>query len=167
MPPALATLGFFAFWWAAGAGVWLVLTDTVATAELVTGAVAATLGALCATVVRTERVTTVRVRPGWLLRAWRPLWQAVPDTGTLLLALWRALVLRRPVDGAFRVLRFAAEPVGSPLEAGRHVLAETAGSFAPNTYVVGIDTDNGIILVHQLVPTPGDRSSGDPLGLGA
>ena len=41
----------------------------------------------------------------------------------------------------------------------------TIGSIAPNTYVIDIDQDYQLILVHQLVPKPGDSKSIDPLEL--
>jgi hypothetical protein len=33
---------------------------------------------------------------------------------------------------------------------GRRALAETVGSVAPNTIVIGIDDERGLLLVHQL-----------------
>jgi hypothetical protein len=40
------------------------------------------------------------------------------------------------------------------------------GSFAPNTYVLDVDRERGLILIHQLVPKPDQPRSIDPLGLG-
>jgi hypothetical protein len=78
-------------------------------------------------------------------------------------ALWRRLALRRPVEGAFRQLRF---PVGGddPHAVTRRVLAKGLGSFAPNTYVVGFDEESEVLMVHQLVRA-GDVSHLDPLEL--
>ncbi len=51
------------------------------------------------------------------------------------------------------------------LETGRRALAEAVGSLAPNTFVVGIDTEREVILAHQLRPTSG-RQAIDVLELG-
>lgn len=44
-------------------------------------------------------------------------------------------------------------------------MAESLGSFAPNTIVLGIDPERGLILVHQLHPQ-GGRDELDVLELG-
>jgi hypothetical protein len=51
------------------------------------------------------------------------------------------------------------------LEGGRRALAEGFGSLAPNTFVIGIDEDQHLILAHQLRRMPG-RKSVDVLELG-
>jgi hypothetical protein len=51
------------------------------------------------------------------------------------------------------------------LDAGRQALAEALGSFAPNTIVVGIDSERELILAHQLRRGGGPEAV-DPLGLG-
>ena len=42
---------------------------------------------------------------------------------------------------------------------------KSAGSFAPNTYVVGADEERGILLVHQLATRDDIAADVDPLGL--
>ena len=48
---------------------------------------------------------------------------------------------------------------------GRRALAESFGSFAPNTIIVGVDADRELILAHQLRPSGGPEAL-DLLGLG-
>jgi hypothetical protein len=48
---------------------------------------------------------------------------------------------------------------------GRSALAESLGSFAPNTIVIGVDPERELILGHQLRRTGGDEAI-DVLGLG-
>ena len=75
------------------------------------------------------------------------------------------LVMRQDVSGSFRAIPFRA--VGeNPEDNARRAMAMTVGSIAPNTYVIDIDQDYQLILVHQLVPKPGDSKSIDPLELG-
>jgi hypothetical protein len=37
-----------------------------------------------------------------------------------------------------------------PADTGRRAVAETVGSLAPNTIVVGVDAERGLLLTHQL-----------------
>ncbi|MGI8493035.1 MAG: monovalent cation/H+ antiporter complex subunit F, partial [Acidimicrobiales bacterium] len=138
----------------------LALDYTLAVPELLAGALAAGLGATTAVVARAR----LRISWRWLRLAWRPAAQMLPDTVMLIVALWRRLVRRREVTGSLRVLRFDAGGDG-PTDAARRGLAEAAGSLAPNTYVVGVDRDADVIVVHQLVAT-GRRVDADPLELG-
>jgi hypothetical protein len=140
--------------WALFAALWLALTDTRVLPELLTGAVAAAIGAtLSGLVTRVGRPRTVRnslalIRLG-PRRLALPLLRLVLDTGLVTAALWRRLARRERVRGSFRV---APRPREEPLRtaAGRAVL-EAWGSLPPNRYVVGIDDEQGIVLVHELV----------------
>jgi hypothetical protein len=56
---------------------------------------------------------------------------------------------------------------GSPEDLARHALAEAAGSFSPNTVVIGVDVERGTLLAHQLLADEDDPARAiDPLGLG-
>lgn len=146
----------FALPWALTAGVlfafWLLFTDTVEEASNYVGIGAAALGATASELVRQQRIAVVRPRARWLLRGWRPL-ASVPGD------LWKLTA------EALRALPF--DSVGdAPRDNARRAAAEIAGSFSPNTLVVGIDVERGEILVHQLVPdTNSPESSIDPLGV--
>ena len=97
-----------------------------------------------------------------LRHAYRPFVLLVTDTLRVTAALVRHLVLRRPVDGRLRAVRYRA--VGdSADEVTRRVLSEWTPSLAANRYAVGIDVERGYMLVHQLVDSPGPL---DPLELG-
>ncbi len=150
-------------WWVVLFGLWLVLVDTVNPQYLLGGALVAAIPATAARVVAAQRVVRLAVDPSLLRHAWRPLVRAVPDTALLVVALWRRLVLRRPVEGAFRQLRFATDRE-DPHGTSRRVLAKSLGSFAPNIYVIGFDEENDVLLAHQLVRS-GGPSHLDPLEL--
>lgn len=162
-------LGQVVFWivsWVILSGLYLLLVvDSIDTAELVTGAVAAAVGATAATVVRSQGLVSFRPQLRWALGLWRPLLQAVLDCGILVAVLWRRLVLRRFVGGSFRAVPFRAAGE-DPEAAARRAIAKGIGSFAPNTYVLDVDRERELILVHQLVPTPDQPENIDPLGLG-
>ena len=164
MSTVLPAIGRWALRWLALWALWLALTDTRVLPELVAGAVAAAIGATLATAVsRSGRPRTVaksasllRVGPARLAR---PLGRLVVDTGLLCAALWRRLVLRREVRGTFRAARY--RPGAARASAAGRTATEVWGSLTPNRYVVGVDEDEGTILVHELVPADEPL---DPLG---
>jgi len=140
--------------WLALATLWVVLTDTRKPQELVAGAVVAALGAWLAGLI----TRPAGWRPDGLMRAAasvgvrrlvRPLWGLVVDTGVIFAALWRQLVLRRPVRGSLRAAHYRPRST-TGTGAGR-ALAEGWGSLTPNRYVIGIDPERQLILVHELV----------------
>lgn len=141
--------------------VWILLVEKTEVSELITGAVAAAFGATLTTALHARHGIPFKPGVRWTLKLWRLVPQAVFDLGVLVAVLWRRLVLRQPVSGSFRAVPFHVS--GGDAEANaRRVLATGAGSFAPNTYVVDVDEERGLILVHQLER----RESLDPLELG-
>jgi multisubunit Na+/H+ antiporter MnhE subunit len=157
--PLRLALGWLG-WWVALAALWLALVDTVATPELVAGAVAAAVGATAARIVDALGLIALRLRPSWLLGLWRPVLQMVPDSLALTLVVARRL-LGRPAAGALTELPFRR----GPDEEARAVMVKIAGSLAPGSYIVRIDEDEERLLVHTLPSAhdPGRRA--DPLGL--
>ncbi|MDQ6806402.1 MAG: hypothetical protein M3065_15875 [Actinomycetota bacterium] len=147
-------------WWLVSAALYFVLVDTLVLPELVTGAVIATIGAGGAMLVRAQRRVVIRPDPVWVVGLWRPIVSYPRD-------LWRvtrALARRRPVVGKLYALPF--EPGSDDARsAARRILGPTAGSFAPNTFVVGLDRGSGLLLVHQLVPSEDPAGDADPLGV--
>lgn len=141
--------------------LWLALVDNVHISELAAGGGAALLAGALATATHRLRLDPVRARPGMLARAPRVLLALIVDTGRLAGALV-TLAGGAKCSGRFRAERFGATE-DNPEHAARRALVETAGSLAPNRYVVGIDVERGVLLVHELCPGAGPL---DPLGLG-
>ena len=73
---------------------------------------------------------------------------------------------RAAVNGVFRSVPFRCGDGDDALETGRRALAESLGSFAPNTIIVGVDAERELLLGHQLRQSGGDEAI-DVLGLGA
>lgn len=149
----------------------MLLVDTREAPQVYAGLVVAAIGATGSELVRRQRVARVRLRLRWLARAYRPLLSVPRDLVRLGSAvavafpnLWFGKA-PRPAAGRFRTIAFASGE--GPEDRGREALAEIAGSFSPNTFVVGLDRERGLLLVHQLVPEE-DRpqESIDPLELG-
>jgi multisubunit Na+/H+ antiporter MnhE subunit len=142
-------------------GFWLLLVDTHEEAQLLVGAGVAILAATISELVRRQRIVKIGVRPRWLLRLWRPVASVPRDLVRLAVAVAPG---RRP-RGRLRALPFDPQ-VEDPTDNGRQALAELAGSFSPNTIVIGIDVEPGLLLVHQLVPEEEDAAAArsiDPL----
>jgi multisubunit Na+/H+ antiporter MnhE subunit len=149
-------------WWVLCAALWLALVDRVALSELLTGVVAAAIGATAAVLVRQQRETVVRPRARWLPAVGRAALSLVTDLWPLGRALVARGILRRDQVGVVHELRFDA--VGDdPEQAAFRVLTETLGSLGPNTIVVDIDLEAHVLYAHQLVPEPDPARSALPL----
>lgn len=146
------------------AALYLLLIDITDLPELIVGAGAAVLAATGFELARAQGIVGESIRTRWLLRAYRPLVRAPKDIALVSVTALGALVHPKASHGRFRAVRFrCAEDV--PHETGRRALAEAAGSFAPNTFVIGIDGEREMILAHQLRPS-GGRETIDLLELG-
>jgi multisubunit Na+/H+ antiporter MnhE subunit len=130
-------------WWAILAGLYLLLADTVTWPEPVLGAVAAAIGATAAVLV----APGVRAPKGWARAAARPLLGVIGDLVPLARVLVTRGVLRRGDEG--RLVEVALE---DPHDVARRGWAEALGSLAPNTVVVDVDEQRGVLITHQLSP---------------
>jgi hypothetical protein len=146
--------------------LYLVLIDTTSLPELFVLAGAAVIAATGFELAREQQTAgglTARLR--WLVRLYKPLLKAPSDIAIVSLVALRQLVKPKPVNGTFRAVRFRCGPEHD-VETGRRALAESFGSFAPNTIIVGVDVDEELILGHQLHRT-GGREAIDLLQLGS
>jgi hypothetical protein len=150
--------------WLISAAFYLLLIDITDLPELLVGAGAATLAATGMELAREQGIVGESIRLRWLSRLYRPLLRAPGDIAIVSLAALRQLVHRDAQVGGFRVVSFSCTEDQAHVS-GRHALAEAAGSFAPNTFVVGIDEERELILAHQLRRT-GRRDAIDVLELG-
>jgi multisubunit Na+/H+ antiporter MnhE subunit len=149
-------------WWAILAALYALIDDSLLVPELVVGAFAAAVGATGATLVHRERVVLLRGEARWLRAVWRPLAGLVGDLWPLARALVERGVLRRGGTGALVEVPFGATSDG-PRDTARRAATEALGSLAPNTIVVRIDTDRGVVVAHQLVPTDDPARRATPL----
>jgi multisubunit Na+/H+ antiporter MnhE subunit len=156
-------LAFYASFWAFSAALWMLLVDTVLAPELLAGAGVATFAAAGAELAREQRLARVSISPRWLTRAWRPLANVPRDIALVTVAAFRQLADPVPERGRLRVIPFRARG-DVPPDNGRRALAEALGSLAPNTIVVGVDPERGVLVAHQLAPRGGPDDL-DPLRL--
>jgi hypothetical protein len=150
--------------WIFAAALYLLLIDITDLPELIVGAVAAAIAATGFELAR-ERETMggLRVRMGWLMYVYRPVAKVPSDVAVLAGAALRQLLRPRSVNGVFRAVPFGCAD-DDAIETGRRALAESLGSFAPNTIIVGVDAERELIVGHQLHRTGGDEAI-DVLGL--
>jgi hypothetical protein len=152
--------------WAFAGALYLLLIDITSLPELIVGAAAATIAATGFELAREQQTAgglTARTR--WLATVYRPLLKAPSDIAVVSLVALRQLARPRRVNGVFRAVPFSCGPEHN-IETGRRALAESLGSFAPNTVIVGVDVERELILGHQLRRTGGAEAI-DVLGLGS
>jgi hypothetical protein len=143
--------------WLLLAALWLALADSRALPELGAAAVVAAIGATFAGAIlrpgqpRTARNVLQLVRGLGGRIHLRPLARLVIDSALLTSALWRRVVRGERIAGSFRAARHTPHP--SARTASARSVAEIWGSLMPNRYVVGIDDEEQVILVHELVRT--------------
>ena len=141
-------------WWVLMMSFWVMLDDSIATDELLAGAGAAALAALLAEVVTYQAATRLRIRVTWLIPALSLPGQVVRDTGIIYHALWRRLVHGEQPPSAFVELpaRYGND---TPEGMTRRTLLVGGTSVAPNTFVLGIDPERDVMVVHRLVAQRG------------
>jgi hypothetical protein len=156
--------------WVLSAALYLLLIDTTDLPELLVGAGAAAIAATGFGLARERYLAAQTFRLGWLPRLYRPFVKVPADVA---LVSWAALMglaslaspaSRQPVRGEFRAVPFHCGD-DEALEIGRRALAESLGSFAPNTIIIGVDPERELLLGHQLRRTGGAEAI-DVLGLG-
>lgn len=144
--------------WLALFWLWMLLDGTWNHIAWIAAACAATVAATVGEVARSRAGAELRVPFRWLLRGWTVPWQILVDFWILVRVLVLSLVRRRVVRGVFRSHEFPAG--GADLTSvGIRVWANYAGNFSPNAYVVEIEPERSLSLVHDLVP---NRSSEEP-----
>jgi multisubunit Na+/H+ antiporter MnhE subunit len=137
-------------WWVLLMSFWVILDDSIALDELLAGAGAAALAATLAELVGHQAATRFRMRAGWVVPALGLPGQVVRDTVVVFAALWRRLAHGEQPPSGFREIpaRFGDD---SDEGVTRRVLLVGGRSVAPNTFVLGIDGERDVMVVHRLV----------------
>lgn len=148
--PAARRVGSWLAWWVLMMSFWVMIDDSVETDELLAGAGAAALAAVFAELVTYQAATRFRMRIGWLGPALRLPGQVVGDTVIVYRALWRRLAHGEQPPSAFLELpaRFGDD---TPEGVTRRTLLVGGTSLAPNTFVLGLDRERDVMVVHRLV----------------
>jgi hypothetical protein len=142
-------------WWVALFWLWMLLAGDWNHIQWIAAASAAALAATIGEIARSRADVAPRIPLRWIARGWSVPHQIVIDFGIITMALWRSLFSRRVVRGKYRAHHFPASE--GP---GVRAFATWAGQFSPNAYVVEIDRERELVLVHDLVP---NRASEEPV----
>ena len=146
------------------AAFYLVLIDTVDLPEVYAAIGAVLLAGAGYEAARRQGLAEARISPRWLAGGWRVLVSIPRQIAWLSWQAVAQLLAPRQKRGRLRAVPFRAGGDGSR-DVGRRALAEGLGSLAPNTIVLGIDSEHDLLLVHQLHRN-GGREQLDVLDLG-
>ena len=137
---------------------WMLLAGEWNHFEWIAATGAAAVAAAFAELARTRADVHARLPAHWLLRGWSAFAQIFVDFAIVMWALARSALRRERVRGSFRTHESdmrGSEAAAVGMRSWRTLLAD----FSPNAYVVDVDEETGIVLVHDLVPR---RSSEQP-----
>jgi hypothetical protein len=138
-------------WFALLYALYVLLADNPVLPELLTGVVAAAVGATGAVVVRAQRPRLLKPRLRMLRGAPRALLGIFTDLVPLARVLVTSGILRRPAPSRLEETPFT-HLSGSGEDAAERAFAEALGTLAPNTVVVGLDHERGVLVTHRLQP---------------
>lgn len=161
--PAARRIGGWVIWWTLLMALWVWVDDSIDLAELLGGAAVAAMGASFVELVSHQSATRFRARFEWLSHLVAVPAGLVKDTLLALRVLWRRLVRGEQPRSGYRVVPkvYGDE---SPEGLTRRALLTGGRSITPNTFVVGLDRDTDLMVIHQLVVTDGtplDTPDGD------
>jgi hypothetical protein len=137
--------------------LWIMADDSIRIDELLAGSGAAALAALLAELAGHQAAARPRMRAAWLRAALQLPREVLRDTWIVFAALWRRLARGEEPPSGFREIPVRVGPLTSA-GATRRALLIGGRSVAPNTFVLGIDGERGVMVVHQLVAADGDSS---------
>jgi hypothetical protein len=138
-------------WWIPLFWLWLLLAGDWNRIEWIAAASAAAVAATLAELGRSAAGITFRVPVRQIGASWNVLPMVLVDFGIVMWALFASIARGRVVRGTFRVHEFEAHgetPFGASLRAWTTI----AAGYSPNAFVVDIDPDRNLVLVHDLVP---------------
>ena len=147
-------------WWVLMMWFWVIIDDSVATDELLAGAGAAALAALFAEVVTYQAGDPVPDADPMAGPGAAPARPGRPRHGD---GLRRAVAAAGPRRAAAQ--RVLDLPTRFGDDCGQDVTRRTlligGTSLAPNTFVLGIDADTDLMVVHRLVSDKGNHGRED------
>src|SRR5437764_10523152 len=148
--PVARRVGSWLVWWVLLMTFWVMIDDSISTDELLAGAGAAALAAAFADLVSYQAATRFRMRIEWRVPVLRLPGQVIGDLIIVYRALWRRLVHGEQPPSAFLELP-ASFGDDTPEGVTRRALLVGGTSIAPNTFVLGIDSERDVMVVHRLV----------------
>ena len=149
-------LRLWAAWWVGGMLLWLLLTTSFDLSEAAVGVAAAGIAATAVAVVSSRRPIGFRPRLRWSYRALRIPVRVALDTWSVTEALWLHATGRRAIRGRWSAVPFAHGGADDPVAAARRALIALEVTIVPNSFLVGVDAERDVLLIHQLVRDPAE-----------
>lgn len=144
--------GSLLFCWLSEWVLWLVFTDNVGFREILAGAAASALATYFAFIFASRQTIGTFWFPREMAVIWRLPAELVHDTAVLLLALARRIA-GRDIPSDIVAIPFGATG-NDPESHGKRALATTLLTVTPNTLVLGIPVEEGLLYFHRLLPQP-------------
>lgn len=140
---------------------WIIFVGTFSLHELLIGVLGALLATAGLSTINCHYPARFHPTLTELLSLWRLPGYLVSDTWTILTV--RAKDLRRvqTANSLFRLVPFRAGEKDDPRATARRVLAVIYTTVTPNTVVLGVNTNDQHLLLHQLVRGPVSRMTED------
>jgi multisubunit Na+/H+ antiporter MnhE subunit len=140
-------------WWALLFLFWLVITGSYVLPELLAGLAAALLCTLLVELSGISSLLRFKISRTWLHPVFQLPGQVIRDCW--LLGVYLVKSIRRPsaAGGRFRAVSFQ-NGGNNPYGVTRRAFVTAVTSLSPNSYVIGIDEDENLLLLHEIVPTP-------------
>jgi hypothetical protein len=120
--------------------------------DAVAGAVVAVVAATLAERARRAAGVHPRVAAGPFRRSLALPLIVLADFGLVTYALAASLARRRVVRGRYLARDFAAGPKTTPEGAAHRAWTVLLSGYSPNAYVVDIDPEENVVLLHDLIP---------------
>jgi hypothetical protein len=143
-----AVVWFAGFWW-----LWMLLVGEWNHVEWIAATAAAAVATAIFELMRTRVNAVARVPFAWVRKAGAVPHQIFLDFGIITLTL-----LRPRAQGVYRAHPFEATGDDAD-DVGARAWADWAANFSPNAVALDIDREQGLSLVHDLVP---NRNSEKP-----
>jgi multisubunit Na+/H+ antiporter MnhE subunit len=144
-------IAFWLGWWAICYALWVLLVFKTEPAEFVAGALAAALAATGAELVRSRGYAPFAPDLAWSRSLLRLPMEVVVDTWRIAMLLVRHFVRGEPIKGTLRIVKFSPGSRDDPRAQARRTVVGWLACVSPNTYVIGIDEQHHVAVVHQLI----------------
>lgn len=129
---------------------WLVFVGTFAFHELLLGAIGALMASVGLTIIDFYYPTRFLPTPAELLSFWRLPWYLLVGTWEIAVVAGKDLLRIERAKSLFRVAHFNAGKYEDASDVARRVLAVVFTTFTPNFIMLGVNTSDNKLLVHQI-----------------
>ncbi|HKV69070.1 MAG TPA: hypothetical protein VJN72_13350 [Gaiellales bacterium] len=145
-------VGAWLCWWVGCFWLWMLHIGQWDRIDAVAGAVTAVVAATIAERARRAANVHPRVALGPFKRSLSMPLIVVADFAVVTYALVISIARRRVVRGQYLAREFPAGPTTTPEGAAHRAWTVLLAGYSPNAYVIDIDPEENVVLIHDLVP---------------